>query len=48
MHYVIDSYWVIDRNVIIYYASGYGSPMGLIFLIERKMRRKRVKWPCFF
>jgi hypothetical protein len=24
--YVIDSYWVIDHNVIIYYDSGYQSP----------------------
>jgi hypothetical protein len=47
MHYVIDSYWVIDHNVIIYYASGYGSRMGLIliFLIEQKMHGKWVKWP---
>ena len=47
MHYVIDSCWVLYHNVIIYYASGYGSPMGLIFLIEQKMRGKRAKWPFF-
>jgi hypothetical protein len=36
MHYVIDSYWVIDHNVVIHYASGYGSLIGLFFFIEQK------------
>ena len=42
-HHVISSCWVLYHNVIIDYASSYGSPMGLNFLIERKNARETQK-----